>query len=121
MKAIHFKNERDKHGVLRNLTQLDKDQHLFESGNWSLTADVAENLVGGWIYLHPTKASNSEFGGKIIGWARVLDNSKAHPECVKFQFQAKLVAKGKKWRGMDHTMAWQSGLVDANFEHEASA
>ncbi len=118
MKAVHFKNGRDKQGFLLNLTLLKKAQNLYESGNWSVTEEFAESLVGGWIYLHPSKAKNSEFGGKISGWVRVLDETKANPICIKFHFQTKLDAKEKKWRGMDHTMAWQSGLVEANFPHE---
>ena len=118
VKAIHLKCERDENGFLKNLKIINRGGILYDSGNWDMHVSEAESLVGGWLYLHPAKKKLSEYGGKIVSWQKIVDEDKAHSERVVFKFEAKKQAQGKKWRGKNHTMAWQSGVVEADYDHE---
>lgn len=50
----------------RNHARLGHD--VYESGNWTVSDERAEEAVGGRIYLHETKKGRSWHGGTIQGW-----------------------------------------------------
>src|ERR1700712_801492 len=116
-KAIHLicgHNDRDQPN---NMT-FDIKARAFWSGNWSFSKAEAEALVGGWIYLHVSKAEPSYYGGPVLefGWVRTADV--AHEDRIRFRFQPSFIARGLAWRGQDHGRAWTGGLVDATQVHE---
>ena len=45
--------------------RISQEQELWESGYWTVAIETAEELVGGHIYLHTTRAKPSKFGGVI--------------------------------------------------------
>jgi len=51
-------------GWPENVTH-DRYTKLFSSGYWDLAAQDAEALIGGWLYLHATKAEPSYYGGQV--------------------------------------------------------
>ena len=48
---------------------------VYESGNWVVSNERADEAVGGWIYLHETKKGKSWHGGTIQGW-RAFDGTR---------------------------------------------
>lgn len=42
--------------------------YTYESGNWTVSDERADEAVGGRIYLHDTKKGRSWHGGTIQGW-----------------------------------------------------
>jgi hypothetical protein len=64
--SIHFICEREGTG-LKGLTLVDRATRLYRSCCWDLTSQEAESLIGGWLYLHPTKRQPSDFGGRLSG------------------------------------------------------
>jgi hypothetical protein len=102
---------------LRGLTLVEKPS-LFRSEAWELTTAEADILVGGWVYLHPTKAEGSAFGGKVM---RVADagsvTAHGRPEIALF-IESSVKGKGQKWRGANYGMAWSGGVVKGDLPHE---
>jgi hypothetical protein len=115
--AIHFICRRDDEGGLKNL-KFDKATKRYLSDKWDVAIEDAQSLVGGWIYLHPTKNAPSEFGGIIRSFEAITDTSYAHSERIVFLVDSRLEGKGKRWRGQSHSMAHTSGLVDVTYPHE---
>jgi len=73
---------------LNKMVQIDKAENLFESGNWKVGPGVANQLIGGRIYLHKFQKEASFFGGEILGWRvhptetqRIVFKFKSLPEC----------------------------------------
>jgi hypothetical protein len=103
--SIHFICEREGTG-LKGLTLVERDTGLYRSCCWHLTGQEAESLVGGWIYLHPTKGKPSDFGGKITRFERIWDEGGAkRQDRVWFEFEAK--PEGKVRNGAAKTTAWR--------------
>lgn len=48
----------------------------YESGDWYVSDETADKLIGGEIYLHDDQGSNSYFGGKIQEVKRLDDGRK---------------------------------------------
>ena len=116
--SVHFICQRDGAG-LKGLTPVDPRAHLYRSCCWDLTSEEAESLVGGWLYLHPSKNAPSEFGGPIIRFERIWDEGGAkRQDRVWFEFEAKREGRGQKWRGQAHGMAYTSRPVAADLAHE---
>jgi len=111
MKAAHFICKREGSG-LRNLSLIDKHEMIYRSGNWDLSLGEARTLIGGMIFLHPTKSELSAFGGEVLGVAEVLDNSLARAKRVIFRVRATLKGRGVKWRGQAHAMASYGGIIE---------
>lgn len=53
------------------LTREDKTSQDWESGNWSVSKETAESLIGGDIYLHKSQDRPSFFGGRITGYHEI--------------------------------------------------
>jgi len=70
------------------------------------------------VYLHPAKASSSEFGGIVCGFESVVDDSLAHSERIVLIVRKQPQGTRQRWRGKGHGMAHSSGLVDADLPHE---
>jgi hypothetical protein len=83
MPAIHLIERGD---YPQNLVRLDREHHEWESGNWYLKLDKAEQLVGGMLYLHEAQDVRSRFGGKILSVREIADG--ADKGRVVFRFQA---------------------------------
>jgi len=117
MPSIHFKCERQGPSF-RGLTVTERTTRIYRSCCWDLSEDDAIKLSGGWIYLHSTKASPSQFGGEIIGYEEVLVEEFSKPRRIALFFKARMEGKGQPWRGQAHGMAWTSGIVDSDCGHE---
>ena len=83
-------------------TRISEEEELWESGFWPVTTAVAEELVGGHIYLHSARAKPSKFGGVIQSF-RVESEGEFEGKVV-FTFLAdmehKNVFTGKEGWGM---------------------
>lgn len=86
----------------------DKETKRFFSGHWKLNKQDVERLVGGKIYLHPTKAAGATIGGMV---EEVIGPD--HENRFVIVFKSEIECKGSRWHGMDHGMAWTSGVIDA--------
>ena len=84
---------------------------VYESGDWDVSKEDAERLVGGMIFLHQAKAQTSYVGGRIESF-REIDTEMAHSRRVVFKFTSLAEGKGVRWQGADHSMAWTSGVVE---------
>jgi hypothetical protein len=116
--SIHFICEHEGIG-LKGLEATDRATKLWRSYCWDITSTDAETLIGGWIYLHPTKNQPSAFGGRILRFERIWDEGGAkRQDRVWFEFEARQEGRGHKWRGQDHGMAYTSRPVPANLPHE---
>ncbi len=104
MASIHF--------VCRRELNLHVVKHpVYESGDWDVTREDAERLVGGMLYLHETKADASYFGGQISAY-RVVETDRAHSDRVIFTVRSMREAKEVRWSGIDHGRASNSGVID---------
>lgn len=113
-KAIHLINRRE--GSTHIGLDRWKDQmHGFRSCCWQLNDDQAEALIGGWLYLHGSKAEKSSFGGQILGFEQG-DGNMADSKIILFRADA--ACRGQVWRGADHGMAYMGGVIDADLSHE---
>jgi hypothetical protein len=85
MHSVHFKCGRDD-GINLNGVSFDKGKGVWRSASWDISVADAEALIGGWIYLHPTKAARAEFGGRILSFERVKID-KPHEHRIAFVFR----------------------------------
>lgn len=118
-RSIHLVCGHDERGQPNNVTY-DAHARAFWSGRWALTQEEAAELVGGWLYLHVTKASPSYFGGPVVDFGTVDVPELARSERILLRFEPAQTARGRPWRGRHHGRAWTGGLVDATALHEAS-
>ena len=118
MNAIHLICRRDDGVNLNRVLLLDRATFSYRSGTWDLDAGEAQALVGGWLYLHPSKNKPSEFGGHISGFEVVQVDGLARETRIDFIFKASPSARGTAWRGQSHGMAWTGGIVPAGLPHE---
>lgn len=105
MFEVHLICKRSGVGLLG--LRFDKASKKFSSGDWKLPPEDAPKLMGGKIYLHPTKTSGATIGGtveKVIG-----PDSDGR---FVFVFVAELECRDTPWRGMDHGMAWTGGVIE---------
>jgi hypothetical protein len=119
MKAIHIICRRE--GIsLRNLVQSTTEKGVYTSGCWALhTRDDPQELVGGWIYLHPvSKNAPSEVGGLVVSVGNCTREDAATEAGFSFTFVLRREGRGQHWRGAEHGMAWTGGIVEANLPHE---
>lgn len=115
MMSIHLICHRDQKNKLIGLKHI--GNFVYTSESWLLDVDTAQDLVEGWIYLHATKSSPSEMGGKILEVA--LTNAQNGEPRYTIKFAASRDAVDRAWRGHDHQRAWTGGLVPADLEHES--
>jgi hypothetical protein len=116
-RAIHLICQNDERDQPKGLVY-DRNAKTFKSGSWDLSVEDAALLVGGWLYLHATKASGSYYGGVITGFEKTIVDDAKHTERIVFTFQPKAEAKGRKWRGQQHGPTWTGRIIDASAAHE---
>ena len=78
----------DKHDCLNRISD---EEQVWESGYCTVTIAIAEELLGGDIYLHSMKAKPSKFGGVIKSY-RVEENPEFEGKIV-FTFLADIEHK----------------------------
>ncbi len=104
MASIHF--------ICRNRANLTLLKlPVYESGDWDVSPEDAEKLIGGMIYLHQTKAKPSYFGGRVESY-RGKDTSNPRSRRIVFVLTAIQQGRGAKWPGASHPRAWTSGVVE---------
>ena len=114
-KAAHFICHPDG----RSLTNLENlGGGHFRSWAWVISEEQATALVGGYFYLHTSKAKNARIGGKVLSVEVASREWGATKEGFAVTFQAVKEASTVAWRGQNYSMAHKSGLVDADLPHE---
>jgi hypothetical protein len=119
-KSIHLKCVKLANGQAMNVSHIEGTSN-FISGYWFLNDQEAEALIGGWLYLHETKASKSYRGGQISGVKHEIRTDVANKDRIGLIFRPMVEAIGVAWRGQRHDMAWTGGLVEVDLPHERTA
>jgi len=109
MKKLHIICRREGIGF-KGVTRETDDRTIYSSGHWDIPFEEAKLLIGGMIYLHPSKTEVSHFGGLVIDVRSVIREECKRENRVVFVFRPLLEAKNVKWSGADHSMAWSSGI-----------
>lgn len=78
-------------------------ENEYESGNWTVSVETAERLVGGDLYLHPRQDAPSDYGGRIVGY-RVHEEGSALAGRVVFRF-----VFSQAYRGVISRDGWGKG------------
>ena len=81
---------------------------VFDSGDWLLSAEDADRMVGGRLYLHEKKSAPSYFGGLVRSW-RYLEGDEGR---IVLRFESDALARDVAWKGASHGMAWSGGVID---------
>jgi hypothetical protein len=116
-KAAHFINRRESGSGVKLVGVKRLNGNEYSSEAWAISVIDAQDLVGGWIYLHETKGEASRFGG-LIKSVELVDTTADEKQRFKILFESKSEARNRPWRGADHGMAWWGGIVDATADHE---
>jgi hypothetical protein len=119
VKSIHLKCVKLPNGQAMNVSHLAGTSN-FISGYWDISDRDAEALIGGWLYLHETKASRSYRGGPISGFIHEIRTDVVHQDRIGLIFRPMVEGIGVGWRGQSHGMAWTGGLIIADLPHEAA-
>lgn len=120
MPSVHLINRRNDIGLI-GLTQVADRQNHWRSCCWAFSQAEAKTLVGGWIYLHPdTKDGPSQFGGIIVSAEPARREGAGIEDGWAFVFEARREGRGMGWRGTDYRMAWTSGIIRSDAEHEVA-
>lgn len=118
--AVHlinrFKVKADGHGYLG----LEKSTHpslpyAYSTGNWVFSHSDAHSLLGGFIYLHETKAKPAHFGGLIYDWQPVVVNDAITRHRVMFHFLYMADALHAEWEGSLHKQAWTGYIREKQY------
>jgi hypothetical protein len=88
MSSIHLVERTD------NVRKTDKNKNEWESGAWALPEELAQKLIGGWLYLHRSKQQPSHFGGEILSYR--IEESGPSAGSVVFKLRATADCKGVK-------------------------
>lgn len=113
--SAHFINKREGSGR-EGLSRIQGNR--YRSCCWTISESDARSLVGGWIYLHETKADHSAFGGYVEAVEPTERVGTAREHGFAILFEARLAGRNQPWRGADHAMAWWSGPVEPSAQHE---
>jgi hypothetical protein len=119
VKAIHFICEPGA-PYPKNVSPVDGKDY-FRSGYWAISAELASDLMYGWLYMHKTKNDASHYGGKILGFEEKHCPEYKRSERIIFLFKPSVYAKQQIWRGDQYGRAWTGRLADTNFPHEILA
>jgi len=116
-KRIHLMCRRNPDGkgfIGLHATHHPQFSNAYVTGKWNVSAEAAQSLLGGLVFLHETKAKPSYLGGLIYDWEITQDAEKANENRVSFKFLAAADARYVRWGGKNHMMAWQSEVVPAD-------
>jgi hypothetical protein len=94
MSAIHIICHRDDGGNLKGLSRITGKQPRYLSECWAIRDEEASQLLGGWVYFHPTKKKLSEFGGRILDMAIGEREGAATPLGIVFTLEAHNEGRG---------------------------
>jgi len=83
---------------------------IFDSGYWAIDFEDACQLVGGTLCLHESKNDPAYHGGNVLE-VHLAGHDTPYPGRVVFRFEATREAKGMRWAGQSHAMAYDSGNV----------
>ena len=75
----------------------------------AFSSEEAAQVVGGMLYLHERKATESWFGGRINGFREVEIETVAHNNRIVFTLT--FLEKGGMWSGAVRTTAWRGRAV----------
>ena len=119
MKAIHIICRREGPLGFSDLEHVAGESNIYRSKCWALhKQDNPNDLIGGWVYLHPvSKNAPSEFGG-IVRSIETCKRDAPTEDGIAFVLKARKEGRGQHWRGADHGMAWTGGIVEATYPHE---
>ena len=91
----------------------------FKSGSWDPISmgfktvdEFRDKMVGGMVFFHNSKTEPSFVGGLILEVDEVIEEQTKREVRLDITFQSMLEGKGEKWRGVDHMMSYNSGLVE---------
>ncbi|MBT6392637.1 MAG: hypothetical protein HOJ73_04540 [Nitrosomonadales bacterium] len=102
----------------------------FKSGWWDFTVEQIEELMGGKVYLHNTKRTDSFVGGTVVdykefdmtpetiqtlqklGYNDIIIPKKT--KRIEIVFQSELDAKGREWEGRDYSMNYSGDIIDVD-------
>jgi hypothetical protein len=125
MKVLHLINKKRPNSYKREgLSLVEGEPNHYVSCCWDFDLDECRTLIGGMIYLHDTKKDKSFIGGVVkdvqpidlnIGGKYYQPTSEVRPTRsmrVYIKFESTLEGRNVDWQGMDHSMAWTSGIVD---------
>ena len=73
------------------IEQIDRQNKIYESGDWKVSESTAAELVGGRIYLHSHQSDPSFFGGSISAYRKIEEGENAGR--IIFTFQSLLECK----------------------------
>jgi len=102
MKAVHFIWKLK--GISLNGLSSNSDG-TYRTCCWDISDVDANQLIGGWIYLHAAKKENSTFGGVVSSFEKMRDERFARPGRIAFTFVPRPEGRGQVWCGKDHSMA----------------
>ncbi len=86
------------------IAQIDKEAGIYESGNWDISSNTAQQLVGGNIFFHDEQGNPSRLGGIILKWRQVEDD----PDKGRIIFTFKSQPEYKGVRTSSH--GWGNGM-----------
>ena len=92
----------------------------YESGSWDPISmgfkdvdEVREKLVGGMVFLHNDKNTESFVGGLVLEIDEVLlEEEGKRDDRFMITFQSMIEGKGQKWRGRKGPYVYNSGLIE---------
>ena len=92
----------------------------FKSGYWDPISmgfkdvdEVREKLVGGMVFLHNDKNTESFVGGLVLEIDEVLlEEEVKREDRFIITFQSMIEGKGQKWRGRKGPYVYNSGLIE---------
>ena len=92
----------------------------FKSGYWDPISmgfknvdEVREKLVGGMVFLHNDKNTDSFVGGLVLEIDEVLlEEEGKRDDRFMITFQSMIEGKGQKWRGRKGPYDYNSGLIE---------
>ena len=92
----------------------------FKSGYWDPISmgfkdvdEVREKLVGGMVFLHNDKNTDSFVGGLVLEIDEVLlEEEVKREDRFIITFQSMIEGKGQKWRGRNGPYVYNSGLIE---------
>lgn len=100
------------------LKLIDPRSLLYRSDSWELLPSEAEQMLGGWVYLHAEKTGSSEFGGKIHRVDLLQNGISMRQPIFGIVFRVRREARHRTWRGHHNKPAWSGGLVPLALPHE---
>ena len=101
----------------RNLRDIDPRSGRYGSGWWMLKPDEANDLVGGWLYLHETSARPSHFVARVDAIGERMDDGSVELIVTKQK------VPDQRWRGprAGQAKTLYFRLVPADYPHETGS